>query len=387
MIARLRSRWRLAVATLLAAVVVAACLLVALPGPSSVVITAEFAETPGLYAGNHVDVLGIPVGRVLSVKPGPGGVAVKMRVKASQPIPAGAKAVLMAPDVVNDRYVQLTPAYGGGPTLANGAVIPLSRTAIPISVDQVFGALDDLAKALGPKGANAHGALSTLLRRLATALGNNGSAIHDAIVEASGALAGIASSPTELASLLDNLGQLTQAAADHTVAYQHFAADLQAVSASLAADNTDIQKALGDLQTLFANLTSFVRTNQSSLGGSVANLQLFAKRLASGQKALAATIDVGPLALQNLDAAVDPAAPGGPALRGRFDPTTASDNLLSSVCGNTLLRGLTVATNAAQRTELDVDCLLASSLQALPAPPGASTGPTVGFGTLAGSTP
>jgi phospholipid/cholesterol/gamma-HCH transport system substrate-binding protein len=377
-------RLRTAIAAVLALALIAVGVWLVLPGPATITITAEFAEAPGLFVGNHVDVLGVTVGRITSIAPGPTGVAVRMQVRASQPIPGDAQAILMAPDIVNDRFVQLSPAYDGGARLASGAVIPTARTGLPVSVDQVFNVLDELARALGPHGANAHGALSQLITRLAKSLGGTGSNLHTTIVAASRALAGISSHPTQLASLLDNLGQLTKAASDNTKSYDAFALDLQSVSGSLASDNNEIGRALADLQSLFANLSRFVRDNQATLGSSLANLQRFATRLAGEQKALATTFDVGPLALQNLNAAVDTAAPGGPALKGRYDPTSASTPLVSSVCGSILLRGLTVATSPTQRTELDVDCLFAGSLDALPAPPGASAGPDVGLNALMG---
>jgi phospholipid/cholesterol/gamma-HCH transport system substrate-binding protein len=267
----------------------------------------------------------------------------------------------------------------------SGALIPTVRTGLPVSVDQVFDTLDELAKALGPHGANAHGALSTLIARLAKALGGNGTNLHTAIVESSQALSGISSNPQALTTLLDNLGHLSQAAANNTQSYDQFALDLASVSSSLASDNGDIAKALAELQSLFSNLSSFIRQNQSSLKGSLANLSTFAQRIAKEQKALAATFDVGPLALQNINKAVDPDAPGGTALRGRFDGTSASRTLIEQTCGNILLRGLTVATNQAQRTEFDVDCLFAGSLDALPDAPGSSTGPDVGLRALLGS--
>jgi phospholipid/cholesterol/gamma-HCH transport system substrate-binding protein len=373
-------------AVVVAAALVAGVVLLVRPGARTTTITADFAEAPGLYVGNHVDVLGIPVGTVTSVKANATDVVVRMRVDADQPIPAGATAILEAPDVVNDRYVQLTPAYTGGPRLVSGAVIPTARTGLPVTVDQVFDSIDELATALGPNGANSHGTLSQLIHRLAQSLKGNGAELNRTITASSEALTGLASNPTQLAALLDNLGQLTHALADNTTSYESFAGDLQSVSASLAADNSDTAAALSSLQQLFANLTTFVQDNQSALGTSVANLRAFATKLASEQKALAASIDVGPLALQNLDAAVDHDVPGGgAALTGRYDPSSAGDALVASVCGNPLLRGLTVATSPTQRTELDVDCLFNEALGSLPDPPDASTGPDLGLSALIGA--
>ncbi len=54
---------------------------------------------------------------------------------------------MVAASVVSDRYVQLTPAYTSGPQLADDAVIPVSRTAVPVEVDQIYASLDQLSPA------------------------------------------------------------------------------------------------------------------------------------------------------------------------------------------------------------------------------------------------
>src|SRR5215831_20682374 len=101
-------------------------------------ITAYFSETIGVYPGSTVRVLGVPVGTVDSVQPQGTEVKVTMTVNSGVPVPADAKAVVVAASVVSDRYVQLTPAYTGGPQLADNAVIPVSRTAVPVEVDQIY---------------------------------------------------------------------------------------------------------------------------------------------------------------------------------------------------------------------------------------------------------
>ena len=45
-------------------------------------VTADFPEAPGVYVGNHVDVLGIPVGSVTAVTPHPTYVSVEMQVNS-----------------------------------------------------------------------------------------------------------------------------------------------------------------------------------------------------------------------------------------------------------------------------------------------------------------
>ena len=144
------------VAALLVALIGVGIAALVTNGGSSMTISARFATAPGLYTGNSVDVLGMPVGKVTKITPGPTYVTVVMQVPSSTPIPARADALVMAPQVVNDRYVQLNPGYTGGPRIQDNAVIPMSRTAVPISVDGIVDSLDQLARALGPNGVNAH---------------------------------------------------------------------------------------------------------------------------------------------------------------------------------------------------------------------------------------
>jgi phospholipid/cholesterol/gamma-HCH transport system substrate-binding protein len=359
-------------------------------GSSMKTIAAQFTEAPGLYPGNHVEVLGIPVGSVTSIQPGPDYVLVKMSVQSDLKIPAGAGAVIMAPTVVADRFVQLTPAYQGGPTMATGSVIPINRTAIPQSVDAVVQALTRLAQQLGPNGANRNGALSQLLHQMAVQFGNDGPDFNAAVVNFSQALHGFAVNAPQLGDTLKNLGSLSQALADNSATYQSFASDLSAVSGVLANDRSDVSSVLSALEQLFANLNSFLQADGSKIGNSINNLKTFADTLVSQQAALAKVFDLSPLSLQNLVNAIDLNAPGGPALRGRYDAVASTEQLFNQVCGNAALRFLVILATGTQTnpltvaTPVDTLCGIGNALNALTPPPGASPGPNLSLQALAG---
>ena len=127
-------------------------------------VTAYFTETIGVYPGSTVRVLGVPVGSVDAIQPEGTQVKVTMTVNSGVAVPADAKAVVVAASVVSDRYIQFTPAYTGGPQLADNAVIPVSRTAVPVEVDQIYASLNRFAQALGPNALNKNGALSELVK-------------------------------------------------------------------------------------------------------------------------------------------------------------------------------------------------------------------------------
>jgi phospholipid/cholesterol/gamma-HCH transport system substrate-binding protein len=378
-----------AVGTLVAAIVIGGIVAIATSSTSETTITALFSTAPGLYVGNQVKILGMPVGEVTKITPGPTYVTVQMEVPASTPVPANAQALIMAPQVVNDRYVQLNPAYSGGPKMKSGAVIPVSQTAVPISVDGIIDSLDALAKALGPNGANAHGALSALVSSSAHAFGPNGAALHSTLTSLGTALQALSQKSPQLTALFDNLGNLSSVASQYTGTYQAFANDLAVVSTELASDNSDIGSALSNLQQVLGTLAEFIRTNGSALGSSVKGLEAFAGAVASKQQQLAQVFSGLPIALDNITAAVDPDAPGGAALRSRLDPMSGSASFAKSVCGSALLRLLLLSVDQAQDKDglVDLGCGVNGLLAALPIPPGASSGPNLSLAALLADQP
>jgi phospholipid/cholesterol/gamma-HCH transport system substrate-binding protein len=375
-----------AAAVLVLALVVAGIVALVTSGPSQMTITAEFATAPGLYPGNDVRILGMPVGEVTKVTPGPSYVTVVMQLPTTIHVPTDAQAFLMAPQIVNDRYVQLNPAYSGGPRLADHAVIPLKRTAVAISVDAIIDSLDQLAKALGPNGVNAHGALSGFVASSASAFGGNGAALHSTLVSLGKALGALSSKSPQLTELFDNLGNLSHVAARYTTTYQAFANALAVVSTELSSDDSDIGAALANLQRALGSLGEFVRTNGAALGASVTNLDAFAGSVAAKQHQLAEAFDALPIALHNLTEAYDPTAPGGAGLRARLDPLGDSAGYSKEVCGSPLLRLLLLSVDQPQDKipTVDLGCGVNGALAALPLPPGASSGPNLSLSALIG---
>ena len=77
-----------------------------------------------VYPGDDVRVAGVKVGTIVTSSPRAPRSKVTLNVDHGVPIPADAKAVIVAQNLVDARYVQLTPAYeSSGPTMADGAVI------------------------------------------------------------------------------------------------------------------------------------------------------------------------------------------------------------------------------------------------------------------------
>jgi len=231
--------------------------------------------------------------------------------------------------------------------------------------------------------------MSAFVASSAHAFGGNGTALHSTLTSLGQALSALSSKSPQLTALFDNLGNLSQVASKYTGTYQAFANNLASVSTDLAGDDSEIGTTLANLQKVLGELAQFATTNASTLGSSVTNLDTFAGAVAAKQQALAQAFQSLPLALNNISQAVDPNAPGGPALRARFDPTGDSAGYSQQVCGNPLLRLLLLSIDRSQDKDptIDLDCGVNGLLAGLPTPPNASPGPNLSLSALVGGQP
>jgi virulence factor Mce-like protein len=269
-------------------------------------VTAYFSQTIGVYSGSTVRVLGVPVGTVDSVTPDGTRVRVVMTLDSGVAIPAGADAVVIAPSVVSDRYIQLTPAYTHGPEMTSGAVIPVSRTAVPLEVDQVYSSLYKLMTALGPNGANKNGALSKLIKTGAANLaGSNGKYLHEMLTEFGGLSKTLGGSAGNLFASISYLQEFTSMLKDNNAQVKLAENQLAEVSGFLATDRQDLSAALTDLATALNQVKTFIGGNRALLTSNINNLALITGVLSRERASLAEALDDAPLAADNLINAYD----------------------------------------------------------------------------------
>ena len=79
------------------------------PGDEPITVTAQFDSASGVYEGNVVAVLGMPVGKVTRINPRGGYVEVEFTVDRNVKIPADAEAVTVSTSILTDRHIELTP--------------------------------------------------------------------------------------------------------------------------------------------------------------------------------------------------------------------------------------------------------------------------------------
>ena len=150
-------------------------------------ITAYFTTATAIYPSDEVRVSGVKVGTIKSIDPAGTQAKMVLKVDRGVPIPADAKAVIVTQNLVAARYVQLTPAYrASGPVMADGAVIPVQRTAVPIEWDEVKSQLMRLATDLGPNAKVSTPSIARFVDSAANALQGNGDKLRQTLAQLSG---------------------------------------------------------------------------------------------------------------------------------------------------------------------------------------------------------
>jgi virulence factor Mce-like protein len=339
---------RLLVAGLVLAVVAAAAVtagFAAFGGPGGHRVTAYFDRTVGVYKGSDLRILGVKVGTVDAVRPKGKQVEVTLHLDHGVKVPADAGAVVVAPSVVADRYVQLTPAYTGGPQLKDHAVIPASRTATPVEVDQLYDSITQLSDALGPNGANTTGALSGLLDTGAQNLDGNGKAIGDSINQLGQASKTLDSHSGDLFATLSYLQSFTTMLKNNDGKVKAAADQLSTVTGFLAADKEDLGGALQQLSTALGQVKTFIQDNRGRLTTSIDKLAPLTQTLVDQRASLAELLDTAPLAADNLLNAYDPEHQ---SIDGRTDINELSMGDLDPAAG----KPATTASPAAKRLPL-----------------------------------
>ena len=301
--------WTKLVAPLVvAALVVAGLVAFVLGGHDTRTLTAEFPRAVSLYEGSDVRVLGVPVGQVDSVTPSGTHVVVTMHYDADVRLPADAHAVIISPSIVGDRFVQLTPAYTGGPALADGAHLTEQQTAVPLELDDIYSSLDDLTVALGPNGANEKGALTDLLDTTARNFGGQGRRFHRTIESFSRLSGTLADNKDQLFGSVRELEGFVHTLSRNDRTVRTFNDSLAQVSHMLEGERGDLAASLHNLGIAMRHVSGFVRDNREVLGHDISGLDRVTQVLVQQRGALAETLRNAPLALNNLALTYNPQA-------------------------------------------------------------------------------
>jgi len=291
-------------------------------------ITAYFPTATAIYPGDDVRVSGMKVGTIASIQPAGTQAKLVMHIDRNVPIPVNAKAVIVAQNLVAARYVQLTPAYrSSGPTMGDGTVIPVDRTAVPVEWDQVKDQLMRLATELGPNSQVSTTSVGRFIDSAADALGNgNGEKLRQTLAQLSGVGRILASGSGNLVDIIKNLQTFVAALRDSNVQIVQFDNRLATLTSVLDDNKSDIDAALTDLSSAVGEVQRFIAGSRDATSEQIARLADLTQILVDNKASLKNVLHVTPNALANGYNDYDPDVGnirGGVGIQNLTNPTWA----------------------------------------------------------------
>ena len=292
-------------------------------------VTGFFANSNGIFPGDEVRVLGVPVGKIDKIEPQPQGAKITFWFDPKYKVPADAKAVIIAPQLVTVRAIQLTPAYTGGPAMQDNAVIPEDRTAVPVEWDDVRVQLEKLSETLQPTQPGGISTLGEFVNTTADNLRGQGANIRDTLIKLSQTFSALGDHSKDIFSTLKNLSLLVSALRDSTGLLKQLNQNLAAVTGLLADDPAEVGRAVSDLNSVIGDTQSFVADNREAIGTAGDRLASISTALYNSLDDIKQLLHVAPTAFGNFTNIYEPA---NGALTGALAVNNFA-NPISFLCG------------------------------------------------------
>lgn len=292
-------------------------------------VVGYFANSNGIFVGDEVRILGVPVGKIDKIEPEPQRVKISFWYDDKYPVPADAKAVVISPSLVSVRAIQLTPAYTGGPKMRDQAVINQDRTAVPVDFDDFKVQLQKLTEMLQPTQPGGVSTIGALVNTAADNLRGQGANIRDTIIKLSQAFSALGDHSNDLFTTVKNLSILVDALQSSQQLLRNLNQNLAAVTGLLSDGPKQLGNAAVDLNAVVGDVKSFVADNRESLGTTSDKLASVSTALDQSLDDIKQVIHVGAPAFSNFINIYQPS-------QGAFTGALATNffsNPIQFICG------------------------------------------------------
>lgn len=297
-------------------------------------ISADFENVAGLYAGNDVAVLGVPIGRVDTVTARGSYVEVTMSLDRDVKVPADAVAALVSPQLITNRHVELAPAYSGeGPVLTDGMHIPLARTRTPVELDRILDTFDQIGAAL--QGDDQTGPMAS--RVLFPLLDGNGDRLRETLDALSAAFEIGRANGDQISNTIVKLNEITKVIADNDATVRDFSGRLTELVQLMGDQAPGLRAVIAQLNEFVTNTATVVGDNREQLLGALERFTTLTAQMRANARGLTEIADVTPLFFQNLSNAVS-REQRAVRLHGLLDKSALDGEALSLFCERVQLR-------------------------------------------------
>ncbi|CAM2988737.1 MCE family protein [Prescottella defluvii] len=231
--------------------------------------TAELANAAGLSGGDPVYVAGVPAGRVEGIDLAGDHVRVDFRLDDAQPLGNRTTATVRLKTVLGKRYLEVVPAGivdENGSDAAAPNVIPLARTTVPYSLDDVSRDATDAAARIDSKS------LEAMMATLSDVMPDDPEQLGKALAGISGASVAVSQNAEQIDQLLAMSRSLSDLAVRQSDSLTTTVANAQTIVRTLAVRKEVLTRLVENLRSVLATLATTYAEHEEEFGQMTTNL-------------------------------------------------------------------------------------------------------------------
>jgi phospholipid/cholesterol/gamma-HCH transport system substrate-binding protein len=229
-------------------------------------VSADFADSGGIFVGSEVSYRGVQVGRVEKLRLSKDGVIVDARIRRGVQIPKDTVAVVENRSAVGEQYLDFQPRREGGKLLADGDTIARKDTRTPIRVDNLLLHLDGTVSSVD------RGDLRTVVDELGTAFADGGADLQRLLDNGDALTRSATEALPQTVKLIEDGRIVLDTQRDTSGQIKTFATNFANLSETLKGSDSDLRLVLDRGAVASKELDGLIRDNQSSLAALLANL-------------------------------------------------------------------------------------------------------------------
>lgn len=270
-------------------------------GAGDYTVTLQLRESGGIFTGADVTYRGVSVGRVGPLRLTPDGVEARLDIDGVAPvIPADLDAAVRNLSAIGEQFVDLRPVRADGPVLRDGSVIPASRVAVPVPVEDLVLHLDTLVRSVPLDS------LRVVVDELGTGLDGTGPALQSLLdntdVFTRDAVANL---PQTLALIRDGRVVL-RTQNEQAGAITSFSRDLALLAAQLRSSDPDLRRLIETTPQAATQAGGLIGDSGEQLGTLLADLRTVAGVALPRQDGLRQILATYPFVAASADSSILP---------------------------------------------------------------------------------
>lgn len=230
------------------------------------VVSADFADSGGIFVGSEVSYRGVQVGRVEKLRLSRDGVVVDARIRRGVRIPKDTVVVVENRSAVGEQYLDFQPRSEGGRALADGDTIARKDTRTPVRVDNLLLHLDRTVRSVDRDD------LEVVVDELGDAFADGGADLQRLLDNGDALTRAATEALPETVKLIEDGRIVLDTQRDTAEQVTTFATNFANLSETLKGSDGDLRLVLDRGAVASRELDGLIRENQSSLAALLANL-------------------------------------------------------------------------------------------------------------------